>query len=349
MNLNKERMRGAYPATPNVVKDSVEDTLYHIGRESAKQPPRRYARRLSFATTLLIVLVVAVVAIAAGAHFGVFDFMARMFGTSGVLPEAEKLVQTDLGSLELAHIAYNVDEAVYDGGTLHVVYSVTQKGAAAPLHKTDVYDPQSDFYQALRADQAHTECDWFYIDGTEYTMTNCTTGDTMPGENNGELLCYLDIQLASAGIVPEGDFKMQLPLVGGNGTYQTLDFTVKADQTGFESVTLYGETATVTLQSAFVSPVRTYATIHVEINAGVTAHQADETFCDWAEAELVDAQGNELASLTELIPQNLVNGKRVDYSYTFLPVKEEEVYLAPTFINEQGEWAVDMNRALPLK
>jgi len=348
MIFNTERMRCAYPQTPEIVREHVEQTLADIHREALRQPPRRYARRLSFAVTLLLVALLAAAAIAAGAHFGVFDFMAKMFGTSGVLPGAEELVQQNLGRMELAHTTLNVDEAVYDGGALHVVYSVTQNDADAPLTDQEAEDPQSTFNLAIAADQVHTECDWFYLNGTEYCMTNCSTCDTMIGENDGELLCYLDIQLASADIVPDGDFTVQLPVAGGHGVYQTLDFTVKAAEENQQPVVLYCDNAAVTLKSAFLSPVRTYVTIHLEMNADVTLHEADETFCDWAEAELVDAQGNELAGLTELIPQNLVDGKSVDYSYTFLPVDAEEAYLAPTWINEQGEWAVDMTRAIPL-
>lgn len=348
MTLDMERMRRAYPQTPPVVHHRVEQTLSGIHREAAKQPPRRYARRLSFAVTMALVAVLAVGAVAAGAHFGVFDFMKKMFGASGVLPEAEELVQQNLASLELEHTTLNVEEAVYDGGTLQVVYSITQNDAEAPLTEQELADSQSAFNLAREADQVHTECDWFWVNGTEYCMTNCSTLDTMIGENDGELLCYLDIQLTSAGIVPDGDFTVKLPVAGGSGTYQTLDFTVQANGTDWQPVVLYSDNATVTLTSAFVSPVRIYATIHLEMDADVSLQKADETFEDWAEAELVDAQGNKLAGLTELIPENLVDGKSVDYSYTFLPVDAEEMYLAPTFINEQGEWAVDMTRALPL-
>jgi len=349
MTLNQQRMREAYPQTPDVVRIRMEQTLAGIRREAAKQPPWRYARRLSFAVTMALVTVLAVGAVAAGAHFGVFDFMKKMFGASGVLPEAEELVQQNLGSLKLEHTTLNVDEAVYDGGTLHVVYSITQNDADVPLTEQDAEDSQSAFQLAVAADAVHMECDSFWVNGTEYCMTNCSTVDTMIGENDGELLCYLDIQLASAGIVPDGDFTVKLPVAGGNGDYQTLDFTVQASGSDWQPVVLYSDNATVTLTSAFVSPVRIYATLRLEMNADASAQEADETFEDWAEAELVDAQGNRLAGMTELMPENLVDGESVDYSYTFLPTEAEEVYLAPTFINEQGEWAVDMTRALPLQ
>ncbi len=349
MMLDRDRLSGAYPQMPEMVKARMRSTLIRIHREAAKQPPRRTARRLSFVTTLLLALAAAAAAIAAGAHFGVFDFMAKMFGESGVLPEAQQLVQQNLGRMELAHTTLNVDEAVYDGGALHVVYSITLNDADAPLTQQEVWDPQSAFSRTLAADQALTMCDSFWLNDVEYSMTNGSTGDMMAGENNGELLCYLDIQLASDGIVPDGDFTVRLPVVGGYGVYRTLDFTVQAAEDNRQPMTLFTDTETVTLQSAFLSPVRTYVSLHVEMNADATLRQADDIFCDWAEAELVDARGAKLADLVEVIPQQLVDGRYVEYSYTFLPVDAQEAYLAPTTINEQGEWTVDMTRAIPLQ
>lgn len=348
MHLDRKRMLMAYPAPPAPVKDRVEQTLAAIRREAAAQPPRRYARRLSFAAVTALAVLLVAVAVAAGAHFGVFDFMAKLFGASGVLPEAQELVQADLGGLELEHTVLHVDEAVYDGGALHLVYSITQKGAAAPLTEQDTGDPQSLFNQACTADQVLTVCDSFWLNGEEHVMTGGSFCDTMIGAEDGTLLCYLDIQLASAGIVPDGDFTVGLPVVGGHGVCQTLDFTVKAANGERQPMVLHCDNETVTLQNAFVSPVRIYASVHVEISEGVAAQQADDVFTDWAEAELVDAQGNELASLADLMRQNVVGRESVDYCYTFLPVDAEGLYLAPTIINDQGEWAVDMTRALPL-
>ena len=349
MNWNSERMRGAFPQTPEPVKRRMAMTLAQIHREAATLPPKRCARRLSLPAVALLIVALVTAAVATGAHFGVFDFMTKLLGTSGVLPEARELVQQNLGSLELAHTTLNVDEAVYDGGALHVVYSITLRGATAPLTEQDAEDPQSVFNRAIAADRALTMCDSFWLNGTEHSMTNGSFGDTMPGADNGELLCYLSIQLASAGIVPDGDFTVRLPLAGGGGAYQTLDFTVKADANHRQPVVLYGEQATVTLQSAFLSPVRTYVGIRVEINADVPKPQADGIITDWAEAEMVDAQGNELAGLIERVLQNMTSGMRAEYSYVFPPVEAAEAYLAPTYINERGEWTVDMSRALPLQ
>ena len=351
MTLYKERIRKAYPVMPDAVKARVEQTLSQISREAARRPPKRYARRLSFTAVLALVVVLAAGAIAAGIQFGVFDFMRNIFGASDVLPEAKQLVQTDLGMLELAHTTLRVQEAVYDGGTLHVVYSITQNGATAPLIAEDLHDAHSAFQKALAADQAHTECDWFFINGVEYGMTNASMGETAIGGNNGELLCYLNIQLASAGILPEGDFTVRLPVAGSNGQYQTLDFTVRADAQDPSRVLpgYVGGGATVTVQSAFLSPVRAYVSLHLEMEQGATPEQVSEAFADWGDAFLVDRYGNKLSKRAEVLEHNVVSGQSVDFSYTFLPTDADEVYIAPTFINAQGEWAVDMNRALRLK
>lgn len=349
MNLNTKRMRAAYPAVPDEVRARIRQTLAQIHREAGGRAPRRTARRLSFALTMLLAVALTAAAVATGARLGVFDFMARMFGASGVLPGAQELVQQNLGSLRLTHTDISVEEAVYDGGTLHVVYAVTLAEADVSPAGTDAQDTYGALERAMTADQVRTVCDSFFLNGVEYGMTGGSACDTAAGENDGELLCYLNIRLASAGIVPQGDFTVRLPVAGSADAGQTLDFTVKAAQTSRQPVVLHGGHETVTLLSAFASPVRTYVSVRVDMNANATAQETDEIFCDWAEAELVDAQGNALGNLLELLPRNVADGGSMEYSYTFAPVDAAELYLAPTFINEQGAWAVDMTRALPLQ
>lgn len=350
MDSNRRRLLRAYPAMPQELKNQLLYTLKTM-QAKARPAPGRSARRLSFAALMAAVLLVAVIAVAVGNHLGVFGFMERISGVSGVLEGAGELVQTDLGSLSLQHTILTLEEAVYDGGNLRVVYSVQAKNLSAPLDAGDMNDPQSAFRKALKSDGINPDgsCDWFEVNGVEYAMTSGSTGDAVFDGDSGKLLCYLDIQLASAGIIVKGDLTVKLPLAGEIIARKTLDFTVKASAAPQPHASLQTEHATVTLLNAFLSPVRTYASIRIEMKEGSNLAQADEVFEMWRDVMLTDAQGREIGTPEDVLTANLEDGKRVEYSFTFLPAVNEEVYLAPIIIDEKNNWIGDMHQALRLK
>ena len=82
---------------------------------------------------------------------------------------------------------------------------------------------------------------------------------------------------------------------------------------------------------------------------GSSLAQADEVFEAWRDVLLTDAQGKEISTPMDVLTVNLEDGKRVDYSYTFLPVSNEEVYLTPFILDEKNNWVGDMHQALRLK
>ncbi|MDD3411143.1 MAG: hypothetical protein PHY12_10085 [Eubacteriales bacterium] len=349
--LNREQLLRAYPQTPALVNERIDGALAAIRRQS-QQPPKRYAVRLRFATAVMaLALLLAAAAVAAGVHFGVFDFMTELFGQSGVLPQAGELVQENLASLDLPHTVVTVRQAVYDGGNLRMVYSVCQKNAAAPLTADELDDPGSGFRLALAADGVSAwGCDWFYVVGVEYTMTGGSASATIPGAENGEALCYMDVYLASSGIVPTGDFKVSLPLIRRDTSERdTLDFTVKATADTFTPLVRQVNGATVTVRSAFLSPVRSYVNLHIQIDDGISTLQGELLLADWQDATLTDAQGNELAKCSELQTLAETKGVSADYSFTFFPTDAAEVFIAPTVIDQSDYWFVDMVQAIQLK
>ena len=354
MTLNHETLLRAYPTTPQQVYSRMDETLATIRRETkAANPPRRYAVRVRFATVMVALLILlAAIGVAAGVRLGVFDFMARMFGSADVLPQASELMQNDLATLETEHTTVTLSQAVYNGGNLRVVYSVRVKGATAPLTAEELNDEHSAFREAVAADHLSPwGCDWFYIDGVESTMTNGSTGETIPGAENGEALCYMDIYLASSGIVPTNDFVVSLPLIRRErGDITTLDFTVKVgDMTPTAAPALNLNGATVTVLSASLSPVRAYVNLRIERGEGTSARDFDLLLADWRDAVLVDAQGNELAALSEFQPGAREDGELAEYSFTFLPTDAAEAYLAPTIIDDNDQWVVDMTQAIRVK
>lgn len=352
MKLNRDTLMKAYPATPQEIKDEISQTLQVI-QANARPTPTRYARRLSFASVLVSTLLIATLAtaIAVGAHYGVFDFISRFFGGYSVLPQASELVQINLGSLDLPHTIITAEEALYDGGSLQVVYSIEGKNLSREPIESDLDDPDSEMSQALAADVIyyHSGLDWFFLNVERHSMTNGSFSEVLFDEGSGKIYCYVNLQLASSGIIPQGDFTVALPVAGEPQDTKILEFTMKENVTQRTATALQTEQETVIVKSAFVTPIRVYVNLRVEVKAGVPPEEAQYILEDWRDAVLVDASGNELGSPVEMYPGNTEDGKASDYHYTFLPVDLAEVYLAPTTIDKDGNWVVDMNKSLQVK
>ena len=352
MTIHQDMLLRAYPKTPPQIHQRMDETLMTLHEQASQLPPKRHAIRLRLATVLVaLLLVLTAIGVAAGVHFGVFDFMAEFFGQTGLLPQAGELVQNELATKETAHTTIALSQAVYDGGNLRLVYSVQQKGSTAPITTDELNNPDSDFRKALAMDGVSPwGCDWFYVDGVEYAMTGGSANATIPGAENGEALCYMDIYLASSGIVPQGDFKVSLPIIRRDaGERETLDFTVKATADAFTPLVRQVNSATVTVQSAFLSPVRSYVNLHVQIDDDISTLQGELLLADWKDATLTDAQGNELAKCSELQTLAETKGVSAELSFTFFPTDAAEVSIAPTVIDQDDHWFADMAQAIQLK
>ncbi len=335
MVMNREKLMKAYPSMPENVQRRVDDTLLRLRTESAAERTAHGAprRRLSFALVLALALMIAAVGTAAGIHLGVFDFMANLFGQAGVLPGAEQLVASDLASVSLPNSTLAVEEAVYDGGNLRIVYSVRSA------------NPELSIEEAAEADDVSLYgCDSFFIGGEERYMTNGSAYASRLSPEGDRWLCYLDIYLASSGIVPEGDFTVGLPLTGG----KPVTFTVPGYQVAANPAQTETDTVRVTMLSASLSPVRAYARLRIEKLPGVSAQQFEAALGDWQDAYLVDAEGNMLSEPVEILTGASEEGQWIDLTYIFPPVENEEVSFAPTIITPEDEWGVDMAHALPM-
>jgi hypothetical protein len=359
MVLNRDQLLKAYPAPPQDFKEGVALTLRVI-QTQAGQTPLRYARRLSFAPALAAILVLAMLTagIAVGAHYGVFDFLGRDVGNSQVLPQAGELVQTNLGTLDLPHTLITAEEALYDGGSLQVVYSVQAKNLTKKPTLGDLYDPglglessDSELSRALAADEVacYAGFDWFFINGEEHVMTNGSFGDATLDEETGKVYCYMNMQLASSGIVPKGDFTVALPVAGPIGDRKLLEFTMKAGVAQGARYAMENEREAVTVESAFVTPVRVYVNLRVEAKAGADPERAKQVLADWNGALLVDASGRKISGLVEVYEDIPEEGKGSDFHYVFLPAEAAEAYVAPIMAGDAGSWAADMSRAIRVR
>lgn len=334
MVMNREKLLKAYPSVPENVQQRMDETLLKLRIESANQRQISPKRKLSFVLVMVMAVVVTVGGMAAGIHFGVFDFMADLFGQSGVLPQAQEMLVADLTSVTLDHSVLAVEEAVYDGGNLRLVYSVRSTDETLSIE------------EAAKADQVSLYgCGWFYIDGEEIVMTNGSAFGSVLAPEGDKLLCYLDICMASSGIVPEGDFTVGLPLIGK----EAVTFTVPGYQVAMNPAVTETASVKVTLLSSSLSPVRSYARLRIKKQPDVSIESYEAALGDWRDAYLVDAEGSKLSAPTEILIDASEEGKWIELTYTFLPVENEKVFFAPTIITAENEWIVDMAHALPMQ
>lgn len=286
----------------------------------------------------LLTLLTAATAMAAGMHFGVFDLMTTLFGQEEVLPQAQQLVASDLAVATLEHTTLRVEEAVYDGGSLRVVYSVTPNDGSRAVE------------EAAAADGVRLEgCDGFMIDGEEHVMTNGSYSGHMLSPEGDRELCYLDIYLASSGIACEQDFKVSLPLIGTGRESRCVEFTVPGYGAAQNPAKTQTDSVSAALLSASVSPVRCYVRLRIERLPDTSAESYEAALYDWKDAYLVDSQGEKRCAPVEILTDASDEGEWIEQTYVFSPADADELYFAPTAITPQDEWIIDMNHALRIK
>lgn len=332
--MNREKLLKAYPSVPENVQQRMDETLLKLRTGSATQRQIRPNRKRLFVLAMVMAVMIAAGGMAAGIRFGVFDFMADLFGQSGVLPQAQEMLATDLASVTLAHSALAVEEAVYDGGNLRLVYSVRSTDETLSIE------------EAAKADQVSLYgCDWFCINGEEIVMTNGSSFGSVLSPEGEKLLCYLDICMASSGIVPEGNFNVGLPLIDN----EVITFAVPGYQAAMDPAATETDSIRATLLSTSLSPIRAYARLRIEKQADASSESYEAALGDWRDAYLVDAEGSRLSAPTEILTDAGEEGQWIDLTYTFLPVENEKVFFAPTIITAENEWIVDMAHALPMQ
>ena len=286
----------------------------------------------------MVVLMTTTAALAAGVHFGVFDFMTNLFGQEAVLPQAQELVASDLTVMELENTTLKVEEAVYDGGNLRVVYSVALNNESQTIE------------EAALADRVSLNgCDWFLINGEETVMTNGSYFGNMLSPEGDRMLCYLDIYLASSNIVLQEEFKVSLPLIGSGKYAEYATFTVPGYDVAENPLKTQTDSVNVTLLGSSISPVRSYVRLRIEKLPNMSAESYEAALYDWQDAYLVDKQGTKLCAPVEILVDGSVDGEWIEQTYVFPPVEVDEVYFASTMITSQDEWIVDMNHALQIK
>lgn len=342
MKLEREQMLRAYPEMPREVQTRMDSTLLRLHAQGRRAP----TRRLSLALAALLVMLAAT-GVATGAHFGVLDFLSERFGQNA-LPEARELVQTPEASLALANTSVALEEAVYDYGRLRLVYSV-KPNAGVPVTETALMDEKSALVQAIAQDGVSlTGGDWLRIDGEELVMPGDSFSDYAVDEEQGAVLCYMDIELGAWELAPQGSFAVSLPVTLPQSGSQTLDFTVAAKAISEPAMRLDAGAVRATVESFTPSPISTYVRLTLERAAGASDSDYENALADWRDAKLTDGEGHVLAEAGDVMTVAETEGQAVTLNFAFPPVDAGEIWFAPTAVTEDGA-APDMARAMGIK
>lgn len=361
MQLNREILESAMPEPAQAFSQAFDRALLQLEQPDAK--PQRFPRRRVAIIVLAATLVLAAaLGVAEGLRWTIFAMMERSLPPeqATVQPPAAALIQTDLGQLATENLTIRVTEALYDGGTIRLVYTVTQRGAQAPLTEADLTDYQSAFMQALRQDRVGlTGPDWLALNGQPISMTGGSRPVFAPGAQPGEAVVYLDIKLSAVGLAPEGAFAVGLPIVSDPAApHRMISFTLEADQLpgvvnlAPSSAVLRGG-VTVTVSDLRLSPIKVYLTYRVDIQDDVPETDLLETMACWRNAKLVNAAGEVLLPIgtreMDGLPEGETDARRhLIQAHEFVPIVEypDMLYLAPDTPSSPN-YTPDMTQAIP--
>ncbi len=366
MKLNQHTLGAVMPAPSEAFTRAYERALSQIERgETAQRRARPAWRRIGAIALSALLLLATAIGVAEALNLGVIDFLRNIYGPRKVqpLPEANELVQRDLCNETYNGTIVKISEAMYDGGTLRVVYSLTRPEFPNVLTEDDVYDYEGAFHQALWDSGVTVTggCDFFTIDGVEYTMTGGTSEMTSPGTHPGEVLHFLDIQLQGTGIAPTGKFEVGLKAYKGETNQdQLLRFTMDASNLkGVRMLKAEGPAAqngaTVTVEEARLTPVYVYMRYRVDADAGLSIPEADDRMFDWMSAYPVDKDGNLLVERGEWGPVETPDRQRLQHNAVFVveynPIANppQTLYFAPVTFDGEGNAIADMAKAIELK
>lgn len=362
MQLNREMLKDTMPAQGEVFSQAFEGALLEIERSAPEARAQRFPRRRMAFVLAAVLALAAVLGVAEGIRRTIFVMMEQSLPPeqAAVQPLAESLVVTDLGGLATEHLDIQVAEALYDGGTLRLLYTITLRGAEAPLTEGDLADGQSAFMQALRQDGVSlTGPDWFSLNGENISMTGGSRPVYAPGDAPGEAVVYLDIKLSSVGIEPEGLFEVGLPVArGADAQSQLIAFSLEAYALpGVTNLTpatpVERDSVTITVKDLRLSPVKVYLTYRVDIHDDVPDSALLETMACWRNARLVNEAGEELMPVGAVESYGLPEGetdvlRHLEQTLEYVPAAKCPVvlYLAPDTPSSQ-HYTPDMAQAIP--
>lgn len=229
-----EELEAAIPEASPLFGRAVRDTLAGLARdelkmeESVPEKPVLH-KRPTLAFVLAAILLIAAVATAATLlSRNVFDV------TMGDTPSnANSLTQYDLVTEVIGNAEITVKEAAYDGMSLYIVYSIRDTTATERFGEMDEelgirYLRQED-YERIAELNVGWWWDNLWIDGQMVNMPNMSGGEELPGEENGEILYYMQYRLDQENLYLTGTHVEIAMPIGERQEYESL---VTNEETG---------------------------------------------------------------------------------------------------------------------
>lgn len=294
-----ERFHQAMLAAFGQIEDEPFDgTELPISVEAAEKPRRpRYVPRQGgrFRRMMLVMLItlglLGGLAVATTANPRLLEvFWGKDFEPSA---QASAYIAHDLAEVETNGYRVRVEEAVYDGMTLYVRYSIRDMSCDHLLGETNVDTGR----RMLNEDEItafdHAPVGWWtdnlWLNGQNVDMPGLSGGETWAGDENGEIVVSEMYRLDQVGVFLSGDVQIDLPIgekqhydyemwqsmLKEDGTFRKPDaglvsFTLNCDA----PVTHYADGERVILpdgtaawvESADDTPVKLYVTVRYEIS-----------------------------------------------------------------------------------
>ena len=232
-NEFRNALKTSIPDASPLFGYTIRKTLARIAHSEAQKegtasikmiPSKRRTLTLAVAVLLLLAAVAAAATLLAR---NVFDVTL-----GNTPPNASSLTQYDLANETIGNAEITLKEAAYDGMSLYVLYSIRDVTATEPLGEMDEesgerYLRQED-YEHLETLDVGWWWDNLWIDGKMIDMPQMSGGHELPGEENGEILYYMQYRLDQENVYLDGtDVEIALPI----GKRQRMDILVTDPET----------------------------------------------------------------------------------------------------------------------
>lgn len=240
----------------------------------------------------IVVMMAALGAFALARGFGLLDWMAtnRDPGYEQALLEAQQLIRQDLAFHSFPHVDVSINEAVYDGRMLRVMYTTKDRGAKAPFPKDEegyLIEGEEGFrFPAAMQDGVFYSVDWCQVNGE----TAMAQGEAryFAGEGPGEIVALTTFDLRD---IKTGDSLRVLLPVRGEDTPEALAFALDARDLPGVSRLLSPAPARfvdheVRFSSFVLSPLRVYVSLDIKVDAGISPERCDQIASRWMDAQL---------------------------------------------------------------
>lgn len=283
---------------------------------------RRKPMTLLLAALALVFISLGAFALTRG--FGLFDWMAKQRdpGYEKALPEARELVSHNLAFHRFAHVDVTINEAVYDGRFLRVMYTTRDRAAKAPFPVDEegyLIEGESGLeFPAASADDVFYSVDWCLVNGKAVSVAG--EAQYFAGENPGEIVAVTPFDLSGMDV---GDSLRALLPVKGEETPEDMAFTLSTTSLPGVSrlklpTSIRMNDHCVSVSSFVISPIRVYAALDIQVDPGVSLERCEQITYRWMDTEiegLVAALNTAGIRDPDAWDQNLVTQAHADLSY----------------------------------